>query len=60
MSFLEKGQTKKNQHQGLRTMMCPFKSLRRGHWLTDGKPKVYIQIPSKKVIKYPINQVSSL
>ena len=55
MPFLEikkkkkkKGQTKKSQHQGLRTLMCPFKSLRKGPWLTYGKAKVYIQIPSKR------------
>ena len=48
MSFLENDQTNKSQHQGPRTMMCPFKDLRRGPWLTHGKAKVYVhQIPRK-------------
>ena len=48
MSFLENDQTNKSQHQGPRTMMCPFKDLRRGPWMTHGKAKVYVhQIPSK-------------
>jgi len=47
MSFLEKFQTKKSQHQGPKTLMCPFKTLRIGPWLTHGKAKVYILIPSK-------------
>ena len=47
MPFLEKCQTKKSQHQDPKTLMCPFKTLKRGPWLTHGKAKVYIQIPSK-------------
>ena len=30
--------------------MCLFKALRRGHWLTHGIAKVYVQIPSKQGI----------
>ena len=30
MPFLGKFPTKKSQHQGPRTLMCPFKALRRG------------------------------
>ena len=30
-------------HQGPRTLMCPFEVLRRGHWLTYEKAKVYVQ-----------------
>ena len=37
----------KSQHQGPTTSMCPFKALRRRPWLTHGKGKVYVQIPSK-------------
>ena len=37
----------KNQHQGPRTLMCPFEALRRGPWLIHGKAKVYVQISSK-------------
>ena len=29
------------EHQGLRTLMCPFEVLRRGPWLTHGKTKMY-------------------
>ena len=39
--------SKKNQHQGPRTLMCPFEALRRGPWLTHGKAKLYVQISSK-------------
>ena len=39
--------SKKNQHQGPRTLMCPFEALRRGPWLTYGKAKVYVQISNK-------------
>ena len=35
------------EHQGPRTLMCPFEALRRGPWLTYGKTKVYVQISSK-------------
>ena len=37
-----------DEHQGPRTLMCPFEALRRGPWLTYGKAKVYVQISSKK------------
>ena len=37
-----------DEHQGPRTLMCPFEALSRGPWLTYGKAKVYIQIFSKK------------
>ena len=37
MPFLGNFQTKKSQHQCPRTLMCPFKVLRRGPWLTHGK-----------------------
>ena len=33
--------------------MCPFEALRKGHWLTYGKTKVYVQISSKKPLKNP-------
>ena len=29
------------EHQGPRTLMCPFEALRRGPWLTHGKTKMY-------------------
>ena len=35
------------EHQGPRTLICPFEALRRGPWLTYGKAKVYVQISSK-------------
>ena len=44
------------EHQGPRTLMCPFEALRRGPWLTHGKTKMYVHIPSqkkKKAIKNP-------
>ena len=34
--------SKKNQHQGPRTLMGPFEALRRGAWLTHGKKKMYV------------------
>ena len=34
--------SKKNQHQGPRTLMCPFVALRRVPWLAHGKAKVYV------------------
>ena len=37
-----------DEHQGPKTLMCPFEALRRGSWLTYGKAKVYDQISSKK------------
>ena len=40
--------SKKNQHQGLRILMCPFEALIRGPWLTHVKTKMYVQISSKK------------
>ena len=40
--------SKKNQHQGPRTLMCPFEALRRRPWLKHGKAKMYVQISSKK------------
>ena len=43
--------SKKNQHQGPRTLMCPFEALRRGPWLTHGKAKMYVQISNKKPLK---------
>ena len=43
----KKSQIKKSQHQDPMTLMSPFKALKRGPWLTHGKAKVYIQIPSK-------------
>ena len=50
-----------DEHQGPRTLMCPFKALRRGHWLTYGKAKVYVQIFSKKKpLKIQQNQVLTL
>ena len=36
------------EHQGPRTLMCPFETLRRGPWLTHGKTNMYVQIPSQK------------
>ena len=29
------------EHQGPRTLMCPFEALKRGSWLTYGKTKMY-------------------
>ena len=52
--------SKKNQHQGPRTLMGPFETLRRGAWLTHRKTKVYVQISSKKPLKIQQNQVLSL
>ena len=45
--------TQQEEHQGPRTLMCPFEALRRGPWLTYGKAKVYVQISSLKAIKNP-------
>ena len=46
-----------DEHQGPRTLMCPFEALRRGPSLTYGKTKVYVQIfnqkKKKKAIKNP-------
>ena len=41
------------EHQGPRTLMCPFETLRRGPWLRYGKANVYVQISNKKAIKKP-------
>ena len=41
------------EYQGPRTLMCPFEVLRRGHWLTHGKAKMYVHISNKKAIKNP-------
>ena len=41
------------EHQGPRTLICPFEALRRGPWLTYGKAKVCVQISNKKTIKNP-------
>ena len=30
------------EHQGPKTLMCPFEVLRRRPWLTHGKAKVYV------------------
>ena len=49
-----------DEHQGSRTLMCPFEGLRRGHWLTNGKTKMYVHIFSKKTVENPTNQVLSL
>ena len=35
------------EHQGPRTLMCPFEALRRGPWLTHGKTKMYAKNPLK-------------
>ena len=48
------------EHQGPRTLMCPFEALRRGPWLTHLKTKMYIQISSKKPLRIQQNQVLSL
>ena len=48
------------EHQGPKTLMCPFEALRRGPWLTYGKAKVYVQISSKKPLKIQQNQKLSL
>ena len=43
--------SKKNQHQGPRTLMCLFEALRRGPWLTHGKAKVIFRFPVKAIKK---------
>ena len=31
-----------DEHQGSRTLICPFEALRRRPWLTYGKAKMYV------------------
>ena len=40
------------EHQGPRTLMCPFEALRRGPWLTHGKTKMQKAIKNPTKSKY--------